>query len=479
MKYFSKLSLYTYIAILCLIGAYLVLTIKNTPPPPNEIALGSAPVKQAHKTLDIQSVISKNGIKAWLVEDHSVPVISISFAIKGGMAFDPEDKPGVARLVSILLDEGAGNIDSLNFQKKLNDKAISLGFTAGRDYFWGELQTLTKNKDTAFSLLNLAITKPRFDENAIQRMKAANITSIQQSMGKPSWLSARTFNGVLFDGHAYAEPGHGHLKSMQEITKQDLHDFTNKQFTRDGLIVAVAGDITAEELSQRMDIIFSNLPDKENTYFQAPAELKNVGKTILLPLDIPQSFISLGHSFISRNDPDWHAARMMNYILGGGGFESRLMDEIREKRGLTYGVYSSLINMEQANLIQVQMSTVNDKTKEALDLIHQEWQRMKDSGPTEQEVKDAKAYLTGALLLQLTSTGAIANTLNALQRNGRDINYINELNDKTNALTIEQVQKAAQRLLKPDELTTILIGKPTDIEPDITLDQPPYMGLEK
>ncbi len=438
------------------------------------LILVSASCAQTQKEVKIINVeeIASN---VWLVSDSSAPVISINFSFDGGLLFDPSDKPGVGRLVSILLDEGAGEYNSQEFQKALSNNSISMGFTAGRDAFYGDIKTLTKNKDKAFELLNLALTQPHFNEDAITRMKNANIADIKDSLGNPKWLAARSFNGMLFKGHPYELPGYGHLKSMRTITRRDLMEFRYKQFTKEALKISIAGDISKAEALIAVRNIFSTLPMRSNLINVSNTPLQHKGKTILLEVDTPQTFISVANQGINRKDPDWHAATIMNYILGGGSFKARLMEEIRKKRGLTYGVYSSINSMKHANLIRADLSTSNEKASEALKVLKTEWQKMADKGVSAEELKDAKSYLTGSLLLGLTSTSAIASTLNSLQQNDLGYNYINKRNDKIKAVKLEDIQRVAKRLLKADELTIVMAGKPENIFVDIKLDKPPKM----
>lgn len=431
--------------------------------------------KTTGKILDVKAFKDSSGIEVWLVEDHSIPVISVNFSFEGGLANDPENKPGVARLVSILLDEGAGNIRSQDFQARLSDNAIEMTFTAGRDAFYGQMRTLTQNRDMAFDLLSLALSQPRFDPDAIERMKNANVAQIQHDMGDPSWLVARSFNGMLFSGHAYSQPGAGHLASMAAITRQDLVDFAKAQFGRDALKISIAGDITEAEVKRLVEKTFAPLPLQADVAEGSFIQPKYAGKTILYPLDTPQTQISIGGAGIPRADKDWHAAVVMNYILGSGNFDARLMREIREKRGLTYGIYSSLQSMKQSALITAAFATSNEKAEEALSVFREEWKRMAEGGATDAEIADAKAYLTGSLLLELTSTGDIAATLNGLQRDGLDPNYINRRNQELMNVTAADVKRVAARLLKADELTFVLVGKPQGIKPDILLDRPPGM----
>ena len=441
------------------------------------LLLLSSPALAEGKVLDIQRVVSAKGIEAWLVEDKSVPIIAMSFAFRGGMALDPADKQGVARLASIMMDEGAGDMDSQTFQKELSDNVIDLRFASGRDFFRGSIRTITENKDKAFSLLKLSLTSPRFDADALDRMKEANIAEIKESLSDPDWLASRIFNGMVFDGHAYAKPGYGTLPSMTRIMSNDLRSFVRGQFARNLLKISVAGDISASELATILDDTFGGLPDISLLPEVPDATLKQAGKTILYSFDVPQSFIIMGQKGIRQDSADWHAAQLVMYTLGGGGFESRLMTTIREERGLTYGISAGLSVMDHAELIQVDTSTANKTASEVINLTRQEWQKMANGEPTNQEIADAKAYLTGALPLQLTSTSAIAEVMTGLQLDKRDIDYINQRNTLLNAVTPEDAKRVAKALLKPAELTTIVVGKPEGIKQDIEIPVPPGMEL--
>jgi zinc protease len=430
----------------------------------------------AKPVLDVQDITTPKGINIWLVEDHSVPVISMGFSFPGGLAFDPDDKLGTARLVSILLDEGAGDMNSQAFQKKLSEHAIQMRFTPGRDDFIGSLRTLSENKALAFDLLRLALHAPRFDQDAIARMKNTATEEIKDNLGDPSWLVARTFNGMIFEGHYYARPGSGTPDGIAKITRQDLVDYARRQFNR-GVRVALSGNITKAEAVKLVDAVFGDLPEAPDT---APADfisLQNKGKTILLPLGTPQTHVMVAQEGVKQNDPDWFSAYILDHILGGGGFDSRLMKGLRKERGLTYGVYTQLASLKQAHTLQASFSSSNDKIKEALSLLRAEWKKMARNGVTQKELDDAKSYLTGSLLLHLTSTADIAETLNALQRDGLPADYINTRNDKIDAVSLSDVKRVAKSLLKPDDLSVILVGDPKDVAIDLMLDGPP--GIPK
>jgi len=266
---------------------------------------------------------------------------------------------------------------------------------------------------------------------------------------------------------------------MARITRKELLDFVHAQFAKNLLKVAIAGDISREEAVKNVDAVFGALPDKAENIDGAEALLNYAGKTILLPLDAPQTYISMGEGGIGNHDQDWHAAVLMNYILGGNSFDARLMREIRDKRGLTYGVYTTLSSMKYSALLQANLSASNEKVEEALSLLRQEWAKMAHDGPTAQEVQDAKAYLTGSLLLELTSTDDISGTLNGLQQDGFDAGYINRRNAYINAVTVADIRRVAARLLKPENLTTVLVGQPKNVAADIMLDRPPGMPLTR
>lgn len=429
---------------------------------------------EAAKTLNVQRHVTPAGIEFWLAQDKNVPVISLSFSFRGGLLLDPKEKPGVARLVSIMLDEGAGAFDSQSFQKQLTDNAIALNFSARRDVFSGQIRTLKNKKETAFDLLHLALTEPHFDADSLTRMKNANLAQIKDSLGDPSWLVARTFNGMVFQDHPYAQPGFGNLSSINTITAQDLKDFTQRQFARNLLTVALAGDIDAKTAAADIDRIFASLPASAEEPDAPLLEIKHAGKVILLPHQVPQTFITVGQKGLHHTDKLWPAAVVLNYILGGGSFDSRLMEEIRVKRGLTYGVYSSLSSMAKGAVMMASLSTSNDTAKEALDVLKAEWDKISRTPPSDAEIEHAKAFLTGSTLLRLTSTASIASLLNDLQNDGFDHNYINRYAASINSVTAQDVKTVAG-MLNPDTLTIVLVGMPKDIQADITLKEPPGM----
>ncbi len=423
-----------------------------------------SPAQARDKVLDIQEITSEGGIKAWLVEDHSVPVISLKFSFKGaGAALDPEDKQGLSRMASNTLDEGAGELDSETFQKELRDLSISLNFGSGRDNFSGNLKTLTRNKARAFELMHLALTEPRFDEEPVGRMRASNQGRIRSSLSDPEWIAVRLLNDKAFHGHPYALNSGGTLSSLEKITTEDLKNFTKTRLGKNILYVSAAGDITAAQLSTILDYIFGDLPEVS---LQSPADLEtqNQSKTFLYEKDIPQTIIEMIQPGISRTDPDYQSAQVMDFILGGSGFGSRLMEEVREKRGLAYGIYTGFYLSRHFNGYSVSTSTANKNTKELLEITKGEWSRMLGTPATQAELENAKSYLIGALPLSLTSTNSISSLLLSLQVDGLPVDYLEQRETKIRATSIEDIQKVAKRILDPEKFVTILVGKPENID---------------
>lgn len=426
------------------------------------------------RVLNIQEVTSAGGLKAWLVEDHSLPVIAIDFAFKGaGAVQDADAKQGTAQLLSNMLDEGAGDMDARAFQTALLDSSISLSFDATRDRFTGHVKTLTANKAEAFKLLTLALTKPRFDAEPLARMKAANQSRIRSDLSDPESIAARILNDTAYAGHPYARNSGGTLSSLSRITSADLKTFHGQFLGRNNLVITAAGDITAAELGLMLDAVFGALPEISPPPTPADIEVQNQGTITGFSKDIPQTIIEIMQPGIKREDPDYHLAQMMNFILGSSGFGSRLTEEIREKRGLTYGITSALTGMDHVDTLSISTSTENKNVAEMLTLIRAELKKMTSVAPSAKELEDAKSYLIGSLPLSLTSTDKISGLLLALKLDGLPVDYLDQRNLAIQRVTLEDVQRLAAKVLKPENLTIILVGKPEGIAADRTLETLP------
>ncbi|MCK6418015.1 MAG: insulinase family protein [Alphaproteobacteria bacterium] len=429
------------------------------------VLLMIAPAHASEKILDIKTVTSPGGITAWLVEDHNVPVIAVEFGFRGaGTVNDPADKQGLIRLLSNTLDEGAGAMDAQAFQKELADRAISLSFGASRDHFTGALKTLRAEKDKAFELLALALTQPRFDAEAVERMRAANIARIRESLSDPDWIATRLLYASAFSGHAYARNSGGTLSGLAKITPDDLRAAHKTLLGRHALMIGVAGDITAAELAPLLDRVFGAMPVV--TPPAAPAETQITGAQDIRVYDkmLPQSAIQVIQPGIKRADPAYAAAEVVNFTLGGSGFGARLMESVREKRGLSYGISSGFLHLDKADGLMISTSTKNANVAQVIDLIRQELRDVSKNPITAQELKNAQTYLTGALPLSLTSTNAIAGLLLSLQEDGLPITALEDRDAKLRALSLQDVNAMAARLLRPDDLRIVVVGQPRDLK---------------
>ena len=417
------------------------------------------------RAVEVQRVVSPGGIEAWLVEDHSNPIMTLDLTFRGGAALDPQGKEGLANMVSGLIDEGAGDLDSQTFQGRLQDLSIGLSFSAGLDNFGGDLRTLTENRDTAFELLRLALIEPRFDEEPVGRIRSQILTGLARQAEDPDHIVGRTLRKLFFPEHAYGRPSQGTPDSVAGLSIGDLRGFVARRFARDRLIIGVVGDITPKDLARYLDQTFLGLPAKAAPADLAEAVPAGEGELVVVEKDVPQSVVAFGHRGVKRDDPDYYAAYVVNYILGGGGFSSRLYGEIREKRGLAYSVYSYLSPMNNSALIMGGVGTQNGRVALSLDLIRQEWRRMAEKGPSTKELGDAKTYLTGSFPLRFSSSGAISGMLVGMQLHGLGIDYLEKRNGFIEAVMIEDARRVARRLYDADKLTVVIVGRPEGVTP--------------
>lgn len=419
--------------------------------------------------VDVKRVVSPLGIEAWLVEDHTNPLLSMSFAFKGGAIADPAGREGTAELLSGLLDEGAGGLASQDFQRRLEDHAIKLRFDAGRDAFAGSLKTLSKHRDEAFGLLRLALTQPRFDSEPVARVRAQVLANLARELGDPDTIASRAWMAQSFPSHPYGRPVEGTPESVSAITVDDLRGFVRERFARDNLIVGVSGDITPAQLGSALDAAFGALPAKAKPLAVAQTAPAAGGKVFVEHADIPQSVLVFGQSGLDRRDPDWYAGLVMNYILGGGGFSSRLTEEVRERRGLAYGIGTSLNPMEYADLLIGGSATQNARVGETVTVLRKVWQEMQQTGPADKALADAKTYLIGSFPLQMTSTGGIAGILVAMQRDQLGIDYLDKRAGLIAKVTAADVRRVADRLLDVDKLTVVVVGNPQGLHGAVPL----------
>ena len=412
------------------------------------------------RAADVQVVESDGGISAWLVEDRSNPIISVRFAWKGGAALDPTGRAGLANMVSGLIDEGAGDLDSQAFQGELDKHSVSLSFRAGKDSFGGELTMLTEKADEAWRLLRLAVTEPRFDEEPVARIRGQILADLRQQVEDPGAVAGREMFEVLFPGHPYASPTQGTIESVGSVTTDDLRTFVQTRLARENLYVGVVGDIDAEMLKVALDEVFGSLPETSTVGAVSDIDPPIQGSLKVVQKAVPQSSVLFAQPGPDRHDEDFFPLYVMNYVLGGGGFTSRLYTEVREERGLAYSVYSYISPYDHASIISGGAGTANARVGETIAVVRDVWARMARDGISAEELNDAKTFLTGSYPLRFTSSGNVAEMLVGLQLDELGSDYFDIRNDLIEAVTLEQVNDATKRWLDPDSLTFIVVGEP-------------------
>jgi zinc protease len=411
--------------------------------------------------VEIREVTTPRGIKAWLVEDRSTPVVALSFSFDVGSARDPAGQKGVSSVGATLLTDGAGAMNAEAFKQRLEEQATSLSFGSSLDYVYGSMRLLSANRQDAFEMLRLAVTAARFDSDRIEQRRAQMIAGLNQADQRPASVAQRTMMATVFAGHPYSSNASGVREDLPTLTQQNIKDRAASFLRRDGLVVAAVGDIDAAELARQLDRALGGL--------QAGAALPALPdwtaptrpRTVTVERPVPQSSMLIALPGISRQDPDWHAALVLSHILGGGQ-QSRLFTEVREKRGLAYSISAGMRTQLKSSLFVVSTGSANERVADSLRVIKAELARARD-GVTDQELAESKTYLSGSLALQLDSSSSIAGLLHTLQVDRQPRDYLDRRAALIGAVKAEDVRRVARRMLRDEATTTIVVGKPVGL----------------
>ncbi len=425
--------------------------------------LFAAILTPAH-AMKIQELKTKAGIKVWLVEEHAVPLVAMRFSFMGGSAQDPAGKDGVANFVSGMLDEGAGDLNSAKFQSQMEELAMRMSFDATRDYQYGSFETLAANRKESVALLKLALEKPLFAQDAVERVRVQLLSNLAYSAKNPDTVVAERWSAAAFKGHPYGRPSNGTADSLKTITRDDLAAYKSSIFARDTLNVVVVGDITAADTTAMVDDVFGGLPATGKLQPITAIDPNPAEKLTVVEMNVPQSVARFGLRAMPRKDKDFMAAFVLNHILGGGGFSSRLMEEVREKRGLAYSVYSYLQPMSKTSVFIGGVATKNEEMAQSLDIIRGELKRLAADGPTPTELDNAKSNLIGSFALRFDTNAKIANQLLAFMTEDLGLDYVDRRNGEIAAVTLDDVKRAAKRLFAGDDLFVTVVGKPKGLK---------------
>jgi len=407
----------------------------------------------------IQEITSPGGIKAWLVQEPSIPFVALEIAFKGGAALDPADKQGVSYLMTGLLEEGAGDLDAQAFAKRQEELAASFGFDVFDETMTVSARFLTENQDDVLGLLRTALLQPRFDQDALDRVRAQILSIIASDEKDPNTVASRTFDTMAFGDHPYAATLEGTVETVTALTRDDMVAAHQRLLVRENMFVGAVGDISPEQLGKVLDQLLGDLPQGVKGVVPE-VEFALEGGVTVVDLPTPQSVALFGHTGIDRDDPDFFSAFLLNSILGGRGVQSRLTREVREERGLTYGIGTYLVSKEEANMVLGQVASANDRVAAAIEVVKDEWAKMAQDGVTQEELDAAKLYLTGAYPLRFDGNATIAGILVGMQRQDLPLDYIASRNDKVNAVTLEDVNRVAAYLLQPENLHFVVVGQP-------------------
>lgn len=415
---------------------------------------------------EIEEVTSPGGFDAWLVEDHSIPFVALEIRFRGGASLDAPDAQGATNLMVGLLEEGAGELGAQEFARARDSLAAKFSYNVSDDAVSVSAQMLTENRDEAAALLRSSLVAPRFDEDAIERVRGQVLSGLRSAQTDPRSMASRAFDSLVFGDHPYSGPIEGTTDSVEALSREYIVAAHETALTRERVYISAVGDITAEKLGPLLDKVLGDLP-QEGAPLPAEADLNLPGGVQVEEFETPQSVAVFAQTGIKRDDPDFFATYVLNHILGGGGFESRLQTEVREKRGLTYGVYSYLSDKDAAQLWAGSVSSANDSIAEAIRVIRDEWARIGDEGVTEEELRDAKKYLTGAYPLRFDGNSQIANIAVGMQMDGLSPDYIANRNDMVEAVTLEQINRVARERVDPEKLTFVVVGQPEGLDGSI------------
>ena len=417
----------------------------------------------ARAQMEIQEVTSQGGISAWLVQEESIPFVAIEIVIDGGASLEDSAKRGVTNLMMALLEEGSGDLGAREFQEAREGIAASFGFNAYDDSISISAVFLTENRDEAMALLRDALIKPRFDTAAIERVRAQVLSIIRSDAQDPNSIASATFDAAAFGDHPYGTSIDGSAKTVAALTQDDLFEAHGNVLVQSRVYVGAAGDISAQDLGVLIDDLLGDLP-MDGPAFPSRVDFGLGGGTTIVPFETPQSVALFGHAGIKRDDDDFFAAFLLNEILGGRGVQSRLMREVREKRGLTYGVSSYLVPKTLSEVYLGSVASSNGTIGEAISVIRDEWALMAKEGVSAVELNQAKTYLTGAYPLRFDGNAKIAGILASMQWTGLTSEYIINRNNFVDAVTLDDINRVAAELLDPDGLHFVVVGQPEGLE---------------
>lgn len=403
--------------------------------------------------------VTPNGLTVLVLEQHSLPIVQVQALVKTGSVRDPEGKAGLANLVASLLDEGTTTRSAKQLAEQIEFVGGSLAARTGEDFTTVSARVLTKDTDLGFELLADILLHPAFPERELERVRSQILGEIQSEQDDPGTVAAKAFNQLVFEGHPYRWPVNGTEQTVPTLARADVQAFYAAEYVPNRTVLTIVGDLSVERARALADKHFGawTAAEPPNGRVGQPAPIdKPVVK--LIPKDLTQATIMVGHLGVSRGNPDYYALVVMNYILGGGGFSSRLMDSIRDNQGLAYGVSSHFDANLMPGAFQVSLQTRNEMANQAIAGVLAEIKGMQEQPVTDEELADAKAYLIGSFPLRLDTTGKLADVLSQVEFYGLGLSYFTDYPTLIARVTKEEVLRVAKHYLHPDRYALVLVG---------------------
>ena len=409
--------------------------------------------------IQFESLETKNGIKFWLIEDKALPLVSISFSFKGGSILDPVGKSGVTNLMTSLLDEGTQNFTASEYRLFKRENGIKISFSTSKERIEGTFQVVKPRLQEGFYLLHESINKAKFPINEIKKVKSQVEASIKIDNSNISTIASNKFNKFFFKDKLIGRNTKGSLETLGNISRDDIQSIYRSSFIKNRLVIGISGDIEPNLAKKYVDYVFGDLPSKK--FINPISMLEDLNKGMkIIEMKTPQTTVVFGQKGLGRKDKEYFAARVINYVLGGGGFQSRLYKEIREANGLVYSIYSYLLPYEYAGVIVGGFQTRNQNVGKTIEKVKTEWNRIKTEGITKIELQNAKTYYKGSFSRNFTSTLSIASLLMIVQYYDLGEDYFDKRDLIIDNLKLNELNDLAKNLFDSENLFFMIVGEP-------------------
>ena len=416
-------------------------------------------------TPNIQQWKSASGAKVLFVENHDIPMLDVAVSFPAGSSYDSAEKSGLAGLTHHMLDAGSEGLNEDEISRGMADIGAQFGGGFDQDRASISLRTLSNPeiRDKALGIMAQVLQHPVFPDGILEREKARVIASLKEAETKPESIAEKTFQKAVYGAHPYALPVSGEVGGVETVTMQDTKNFYLEHYSADGAVVAIMGDVSradAEAIAQRLTARLPGLPAGRTPAPDVVMKIQATERRISHPAS--QSHILVGAPGMSRTDPDYYPLYVGNYILGGGGFVSRLMDEIREKKGLAYSVYSYFIPLKQPGAFQIGLQTKKEQADEALQLVRSTLTQFIAKGPTEKELVAAKQNIIGGFPLRIDSNRKILDYLSIIGFYDLPLTYLDNYTRNIERVSVAQIRDAFRRHIDPKAMATVIVGAPEE-----------------